>query len=130
VSTTFINPQGIAKPTGYTHVVKASGGAFVFIAGQVGLDAQGNIVGPGDFGQQTEQVFQNLDTALKAAGAVFHDVVKMNIYVLDTSQLPVLREIRDRYVNTANPPASTLVAVSRLARPEFLVEIEAVAVLA
>jgi 2-iminobutanoate/2-iminopropanoate deaminase len=128
VSTTFINPPGIAKPTGYTHVVKASG-TLVFIAGQVGLDPEGNIAGPGDFRQQTEQVFRNLDTALKAAGAEFKDVVKMNIYVLDTSQLPVLREIRDRYVNTANPPASTLVAVGRLARPEFLVEIEAIAVL-
>lgn len=121
-----MNPPGIAKPVGYTHVVKTSG-TLVFIAGQVGLDAQGNIAG--DFRQQTEQVFQNLDTALKEAGAKFGDVVKMNIYVLDTSQLPVLREIRDRYVNTVNPPASTLVAVVRLARPEFLVEIEAVAVL-
>jgi enamine deaminase RidA (YjgF/YER057c/UK114 family) len=128
VSTTFMNPPGIAKPVGYTHVVKTSG-TLVFIAGQVGLDAQGNIAGAGDFRQQTEQVFQNLETALKAAGAQFGDVVKMNIYVLDTSQLPVLREIRDRYVNTVNPPVSTLVAVVRLARPEFLVEIEAVAVL-
>ena|SRR5271168_360232 len=128
MSTTFMNPSGIAKPTGYTHVVKASG-TLVFISGQVGLDPEGNIAGPGDFGQQTEQVFRNLDTALKAAGAEFKDVVKMNIYVLDTSQLPVLREIRNRYVNTSNPPASTLVAVVRLARPEFLVEIEAVAVL-
>jgi 2-iminobutanoate/2-iminopropanoate deaminase len=129
VSTTFTNPPGIAKPTGYTHVVKATGGSMIFIAGQVGLDPQGNVAGPGDFRQQTEQVFRNLDTALKAAGADFKDVVKMNIYVLDTSELPVLREIRDRYVNTTNPPASTLVAVVRLARPEFLVEIEAVAVL-
>jgi len=126
MSTTFMNPEGIPKPVGYTHVVKASG-TLVFIAGQVGLDPQGNIAG--DFRQQTEQVFQNLDAALKAAGAQFTDVVKMNIYVLDTTQLPALREIRNRYVNTANPPASTLVAVVGLARPEFLVEIEAVAVL-
>lgn len=123
-----MNPPGISNPTGYTHVVKASG-SLVFVAGQVGLDAQGNIAGPGDFKRQTEQVFENLDTALKAAGAQFTDVVKMNIYVLDTTQLPVLREIRNRYVNTTNPPASTLVAVVALARPEFLVEIEVVAVL-
>ena len=103
MSTTFMNPEGIAKPAGYTHVVKASG-TLVFIAGQVGLDPQGNIAG--DFRQQTEQVFQNLDTALKAAGAEFKDIVKMNIYVLDTTGLPVLREIRNQYVNTANPPAS------------------------
>jgi reactive intermediate/imine deaminase len=127
VPTTFINPEGIAKPTGYTHVVKATAGTMIFISGQVGLDPQGNIAG--DFKQQTEQVFKNLDTALNAAGAEFKDVVKMNLYVLDTSQLPVLREIRNRYVNTENPPASTLVGVTALARPEFLVEIEVVAVL-
>jgi 2-iminobutanoate/2-iminopropanoate deaminase len=125
--TTFLNPEGIAKPTGYTHVVKATAGTMIFISGQVGFDPQGNIAG--DFQQQTEQIFQNLDTALKAAGATFKDVVKMNIYVLDTSQLPVLREIRNRYVNTENPPASTLVGVVALARPEFLLEIEVVAVL-
>ena len=127
--TTFINPEGISKPIGYTHVAKVTGGNMVFIAGQVALNAQGNLVGLGDFRKQTEQVFKNLETALKAAGAEFKDVVKMNIYVLDTSELPALREIRDRFVNTANPPASTLVGVTRLARGEFLVEIEAVAVL-
>jgi 2-iminobutanoate/2-iminopropanoate deaminase len=126
--TTFLNPEGISKPMGYTHVAKVSG-AMVFIAGQVALDAQGNLVGFDDFRQQTEQVFRNLATALKAAGAEFKDVAKMNIYVLDTSELATLREIRDRFVNTANPPVSTLVGVTRLARAEFLVEIEAVAVL-
>ena len=127
---TFINPEGIAKPTGYTHVAKASGETLIFIAGQVALDSHANIVGLDDFRKQTEQVFRNLDTALKAAGAQFKDVIKMNIYLLDASHLPALREIRDRYVNTASPPASTLVAVVALARPEFLVEIEAVAILA
>jgi reactive intermediate/imine deaminase len=128
VSTTFINPPGIAKPAGYTHVAKAAG-SLVFISGQVALDPQGQFVGLGDFRLQTEQVFRNLETALKAAGSEFRHVVKMNIYVLDTSHLPALREVRNKYVNTENPPASTLVAVVALARPEFLVEIEAVAVL-
>ncbi|HLX41798.1 MAG TPA: RidA family protein [Bryobacteraceae bacterium] len=126
--TTFLNPEGIAKPVGYTHVANVSG-TLVFIAGQVALDPHGNLVGFGDFRKQTEQVYKNLETALKAAGAEFKDVAKMNIYVLDTAELPALREIRDRYVNTANPPVSTLVGVVRLARAEFLVEIEAVAVL-
>jgi 2-iminobutanoate/2-iminopropanoate deaminase len=124
---TFLNPQGIAKPTGYTHVVKATGGTMVYISGQVGLDPQGNI--GSDFRQQTEHVFQNLDTALKAAGAGFKDVVKMNIYMLDVSQLAVFREIRNRYVNTENPPASTLVGVVALARADFLVEVEVIAIL-
>jgi enamine deaminase RidA (YjgF/YER057c/UK114 family) len=128
VPTTFINPEGISKPIGYTHVAKVTG-ALVFIAGQVALDGQGNLVGLGDFRKQTEQVFRNLETALTAAGAEFKDVVKMNIYVLDASELPALREIRDRFVNTASPPVSTLVGVTRLASAEFLVEIEAVAVL-
>jgi 2-iminobutanoate/2-iminopropanoate deaminase len=93
----------------------------------VGLDPQGNI--GSDFRQQTEHVFQNLDTALKAAGAGFKDVVKMNIYMLDVSQLAVFREIRNRYVNTKNPPASTLVGVVALARADFLVEVEVIAIL-
>lgn len=123
----FINPPTLATPPGYTHVVEITQGRTVFIAGQVALDQSGKIVGPQDFQAQTQQVFENLKAALAAVGTDFTAVVKLNMYVVDISQLPILREVRDRYVNTINPPASTLIEVRRLAREEFLLEIEAVA---
>lgn len=123
----FINPPTLPTPPGYTHVVEVTGGRTVFIAGQIALDQSGKIVGENDFRAQAQQVFENLQAALAAVGADFTNVVKLNMYVLDISQLPTLREVRDRYINTQNPPASTLVEVRKLARPEFLLEIEAVA---
>lgn len=86
-------------------------------------------VGAGDFRAQVTQVFENLQTALAAAKAGFGDVVKANYYVLDMSNIAVLREVRANYLS-ANPPASTLVEVKRLANDAFLVEIEVVAVCA
>lgn len=123
----FSNPPGLARPTGYTHVVEALGGRTIYIAGQVALDRDGNVVGQGDFRAQTKRVFENLKTALNAAGATFSDVAKINVYVTDMSQVQALREIRGEYIKD-NPPASTLVQVARLAREEFLLEIEAIAV--
>jgi reactive intermediate/imine deaminase len=128
-SVQFVNPPTLPASRGYTQVVIASAGRTVHISGQVALDASGAIVGPGDFGAQARQVFENLKAALEAGGATFADVVKITIFVLDMANLPALREIRDEYVNTAQPPASTAVQVSRLAREEFLLEIEAVAAL-
>ena len=125
------NPPGLHKPLGYSHVAEVTGGTLVFVAGQVGLDSAGNLVAD-DFAAQARQVFANLKAALAAAGATFHDVVKLNYYCVDSVdlsvQLPVVREIRDTYVNVAAPPTSTFVVVSRLVRPEWLIEVEAVAV--
>lgn len=124
-----MNPTGISAPNGYSHVVSVRGGRTVYIAGQLARNAQGETVGRGDFAAQTRQVFANLETALKAAGATFNDVVKMNTYVRDASQVQVVRDIRAQYF-TKEVPATTLVEVSRLAAPEFLIEIEAIAVVA
>jgi 2-iminobutanoate/2-iminopropanoate deaminase len=121
-------PETMPTPVGYSQVATVSGGTMVFTAGQVALDRSGNLVGKDDFRTQAQQVFENLKAAVEAAGGDFNDVIKLNIYFLDSSHLPQLREVRDKYVNVKNPPASTAVQVSRLARPEFLVEIEAVAV--
>lgn len=126
----FVNPPTLAKPTGYTHAVVAIGGRTIYIAGQVALDQSGNIVGKDDFRAQTTQVFENLKKALEAAGATFKNVVKLNYYVVDMKQIQTLREVRNGYVNTEEPPASTLVEVKRLAREEFLIEVEAIAVVA
>jgi enamine deaminase RidA (YjgF/YER057c/UK114 family) len=123
----FINPSTLATPPGNSHVVEITRGRTIFIAGQVALDRAGQIVGQQDFRAQAQQVFEKLTAALAAVGMDFTDVINLNIYVVDISQLPILREVLDRYVNTINPPASTLVEVRRLARAEFLLEIEAVA---
>jgi reactive intermediate/imine deaminase len=123
----FLNPSTLATPPGYSQVVEITHGRTIFIAGQVALDQSGKIVGQQDFRAQTQQVFENLKAALAAVGADFTRVVKLNMYVVDISQLPTLREVRDRYVNTHHPPASTLVEVRKLAREDFLIEVEAVA---
>ena len=124
-----LNPPGLSTPTGYSHVVSARGGRTIYVAGQVAFDAKGQLVGRGDLAAQTKQVFANLDVALKAAGASFTDVVKTNYYMLDASQVQVIRDVRSQYF-TKELPASTLVQVARLANPDFLVEIEVVAVVA
>src|SRR5436190_19320308 len=121
------NPPELSKPTGYTHVVEASGGKTVYISGQIALDKDAKVVGQGDMKAQAEQVFRNLQAALAAAGATFKDVVKMNTYTTDMSQVQAVRDVRARYFGDMTP-ASTLVQVVHLARPEFLLEIEVIAV--
>jgi len=121
-------PETMPKSVGYSQVAVATGGKIVFIAGQVGMDKSGNVVGKDDFRAQVQQVFENLKAAVEAAGGDFSDVIKLNSYVLDLSHLSEFREVRDKYINLKNPPASTVIQVPRLFRPEFLVEIEAVAV--
>jgi len=122
------NPPTLSTPTGYTHVVEVSGPArTVYISGQIALDRGGNVVGAGDMKAQAEQVFKNLEAALTAGGAKFADVVKMNTYTTDISQIQAIREVRGKYFGQV-APASTLVQVVHLARPELLLEIEVVAV--
>jgi enamine deaminase RidA (YjgF/YER057c/UK114 family) len=121
-------PDTMPKSVGYSQLAVVKGGTVVFIAGQVALDKSGNVVGKDDFKAQIQQVFENLRAAVEAAGGSFNDVVKLNSYFLDLSHAPDFREVRDKYINVKNPPASTAIQVSRLFRPEFLVEVEAVAV--
>jgi enamine deaminase RidA (YjgF/YER057c/UK114 family) len=126
----FMNPATIAKPGGYTHVVEVTGpGRIVYIAGQLGLKPDGSIAG--DFRAQAGQAFENLKSALAAVGASFNDVVKLNNYLVDIrANLPIYREVRDKYVSASQPPASTTVGVAALARPDALYEVEAVVMLA
>jgi reactive intermediate/imine deaminase len=122
------NPAPLSTPTGYTHVVEVTGpGKTIYVAGQVAFDKDGKVVGA-DMKAQAEQVFKNLEAALASAGAKFSDVVKMNTYITDMSQVAAVREVRSRYFGTTTP-ASTLVQVGALARPELLIEIEVVAAL-
>ena len=125
----FRAPAGLAPGPGYSHAVTGRG-RWVAIAGQVALDENGKLVGPGDLEAQARQVFANLDRALAAAGATFTDVIKLNYYLTDITNLPAVRAIRDEYVDTARPPASTAVQVIALAMPDLMIEIEAWAVCA
>lgn len=124
-----MNPPTLNKPNGYTQVVVARGSRMIFIAGQTATDKDGNVIGKGDFRAQATQVFENLKSALAGAGAGFSDVVKLNYYVLDMGNAPILREVRNGYLGNAFP-ASTLVQVGKLAQGDFMLEVEAVAVTA
>jgi 2-iminobutanoate/2-iminopropanoate deaminase len=127
----FINPPEVAKPPGYTHAVVISGNKLVYLSGQVALNTHGDLVGKDDFRAQVTQVFENIKLALSAAGTTPAHLIKLNYFVvgLDPDKLKIIREVRDRYVNTAEPPASTLVGVAHLFREGFDIEIEGVAVI-
>jgi reactive intermediate/imine deaminase len=128
-SVRFIKSEALPPSPGYSQAVEIRPGArVVYIAGQVALDRSGKLVGEGDLRVQAMQTFENLKAALQASGATLENVVKLSSYFVDISQLATFREVRDKYINLANPPASTAVEVKRLFREGFLIEIEAVAV--
>lgn len=122
----FINPPGLTQPTGYTHVVVSADRHTAYIAGQVAFDSTGKVVGAGDFQAQADQVFANLKRALVSVGASFKDVMKTTTFLTDLKNLAALREARARYFDAKQPPANSLIPVATLARPELLLEIEAV----
>jgi enamine deaminase RidA (YjgF/YER057c/UK114 family) len=130
MSKDIFNPTNMMKPVGYSHVAKVTGGSLVYIAGQVPVDVSGNMVGEGNLEAQADQVFKNLKTAVEAAGGTMTDIIKLNVFIVAEvgyDDLPKYRAARDRYVNVQTPPISTLLTVTRLARPGWLIEIEAVA---
>ena len=120
-----LNPAGMTQPTAYTHLVKVD--KLLFIAGQVALDAEGNVVGADDMKAQVRQALENLKTILASQGADFSNIVKTNIFTTDMERYFETGEIRREYF-AGHAPASTLVQIERLARPVFLVEIEAIAI--
>ena len=119
-----IQPQGLPKPTAYSHAVKT--GNTVYIAGQIAQDAQGRLVGVGDIEAQAVRVFENLKLALASVNATFDDVAKITVFVTDPRFREKVGEVRARYLKEPFP-ASTFLVVSGLARPELLLEIEATA---
>jgi enamine deaminase RidA (YjgF/YER057c/UK114 family) len=125
-----INPPGLATPQTYTHVVVATGSRLVFVAGQEPEDEDGNIVGPGDLATQARQVFANVGRALAAAGAEPNQVAKITIYVVQHRReyLPVIEEGRVALFGE-HKPADTLIGVETLSRPEYLIEVDAIAVI-
>lgn len=130
MQTEFRNPPGLCPTFGWTHVTTATGGKTIYVSGQVSVNERGEVVGKGDLRAQTQQAFENIRIALAGVGATFRDVIKTNLYVvgLKPEQVPIIREVRSRYVSAEQPPASTLVGVSALVHADWLIEIEAVAV--
>src|SRR2546423_5636336 len=114
----------------YSHVVVASGARTIYIAGQVSTDEEGRVVGEGDLAAQTTQVMHNIGLALKAAGASYANIVKITTFVVGyrPELRPIIGKARAAFFEGMEPPASTLVGVTALAAPEWLIEIEAVAV--
>jgi 2-iminobutanoate/2-iminopropanoate deaminase len=123
----FQNPEGLSKPKGFTQVVVAQPGKVIYVSGQVPVNANGEVVGRGDFRAQVTQVMENLKTALAAAGATMQDVIKANYYVvnLKPDQVAVIREVRGKYFSPEHPPAGTLVGVTGLVQEGYMLEIEA-----
>jgi reactive intermediate/imine deaminase len=120
-------PDGVAPATAYSHVVTGTG-RFVAVSGQLPLDKDGALVGEGDAEAQARQVFENLRRCLAAAGAGFDDVVKLTFFVTDMAHMPAVRAARDAHIRADRLPAASAVQVAALVRPEFLMEIEAYAV--
>ena len=131
MSNRFSNPKTMPAPRGYTQVVESTGpGRTVYLSGQLGLTTGGAFAGvPGDFRAQATQCFENLKAGLASVGGGFEHVVKVTNFFVDMSHLPVFFEVRDAFVNTKAPPASTAIQVGRLAREGALFEVEAVAVI-
>jgi enamine deaminase RidA (YjgF/YER057c/UK114 family) len=127
----FTTPSTLPATNGYSHVAGiAPGSRLVWISGQVPLDAAGTAPRADDWEAQTRQVMHNVGTALEAGGATWHDLFKLTIFAVDLSEISTIRSVRDEFVNLQQPPTSSLVKVAGLVRPDFLIEIEAVAAVA
>jgi len=126
----LINPENIARPIKptYSHGVKVKAGTFLFLAGQVAFDKDGNIVGKGDAAAQTRQLLENMRSVLEEAGATFNNIVNVKVYLKDLKDFEAVHKVRLEYFSK-EPPSSTLVEVKSLVHPELLVEIDAVAAL-
>jgi len=122
-------PDGVAPAAQYSHVVAATG-RFVAVSGQLALDEDGRLVGEGDAAAQARQVFENLRRCLAAAGARFDDVVKLTFFVTDMAHMPAIRAARAAHIPDDRLPAASAIQVAALVRPEFLMEVEALAVVA
>jgi enamine deaminase RidA (YjgF/YER057c/UK114 family) len=121
-----INPDSLSRSRGYSQVVKV--GNTIYIAGQVSAGADGNVVGKGDPEAQVRQVWRNVEAAVKAAGGTLQHVMKTTTYVTNIQYGAAVRKVREEVFQSSNPPTSTLLVVAGLASPDYLVEIEAIAV--
>jgi enamine deaminase RidA (YjgF/YER057c/UK114 family) len=125
-----INPWSWQDRFGFSQAWRVDGAqSVVFLSGQAAMSAEGELVAPGDFEGQARQTFENLAAVLEQAGASWDAVVKITAYLTDTSTIFDYARVRDEFVNTSQPPASTAVGVPSLALPGMMIEVEAIAVL-
>jgi 2-iminobutanoate/2-iminopropanoate deaminase len=124
-SKTYLNPDTMSQPRGYSHVVKV--GNTAYIAGQVSVARDGSVVGKDDPEAQARQIWHNLEAAVKSVGGTLNDIVKTTTYVTNLNYAAAIRKVREERFPT-NPPTSTLLVVAGLASPDFMMEIEAIAV--
>ena len=123
------NPAGLWTSPRLTQMVEIQGARMIYLSGQTPADASYK-VRSADFREQAHAVYDNIEIALRAAGATFDNIVKTTTYLTDAANIPLLRDVRsERYRNLKAAPANTLLVVSRLAEPEFLIEIDVIAAL-
>ena len=123
----YLNPSTMPTPKGFTNVVKVDN--TVYIAGQVGNGPDGSLVGKGDAEAQVRQIWRNMEAALQSVGGSRENIVKTTTYITSIEHMGAVRKVRDELHQSSNPPTSTLIVVAELASPDYLVEIEAIAVL-
>jgi enamine deaminase RidA (YjgF/YER057c/UK114 family) len=127
----FSNPTSVRVPKGYSHaaVIDLGNSKMLIISGQIAFDLNGELVGKNDFEKQTVQVFTNLKNILEAHGGKMENIVKTGVFITDAVNIPLYREIRNRYIDPKNPPASTAVVVKELFGPGLMIEVEATAII-
>ena len=127
----FRNPASVSTPQGYSHSVEINLGncKMVIISGQIALDDKGNLVGKDNLAAQTEQVFANIKNIVVESGGTMDDVIKIDIFMTDISQVQTMRDVRNKFLSQQKPPTSTLVQVSKLVRDDLLIEIEATVII-
>lgn len=121
-----VAPPGLAQPRGhYSHGVITTSARTLYVAGQVPLDEEGNLVGEDDPARQATQVFENIREVVEAAGGKIEDIAKTTVFLVDLAHRPAVGGVRREFF-TGEPPANTLLVVQSLASPDFLVEVEAI----
>jgi 2-iminobutanoate/2-iminopropanoate deaminase len=129
--TKFKNPSSIATPKGYSHaaIVDLGNCEMIILSGQVPFDQKGDLVGAGDVSKQTEQVFLNIKNIMSEVGGAMENVIKIGVFMRDVSHIQNFRDVRDKFIDSKNPPTSTLIEVNKLFREDVLIEIEATAII-
>ncbi|NDJ52651.1 MAG: RidA family protein [Chloroflexi bacterium] len=128
-----VNPSSIHPPASYSHAVGVTDGTLWYLAGQVALDAEGNLVGEGDLRAQADQAFANIKAILTELAADWSNVVKLTIYVVNyqpAQHRPILVHVLHDVFDRVQPPANTLLGIQSLARPGMMIEVEAVVAIA
>ncbi len=127
----FINPKSVGQPSGFTNVVEIDLGnsRMIMIAGQCAFDKNWNMIGKGNFAEQAEQVFKNIKDMLEELGGSMNDIVRLTNYFTNMNDLKTFIQVRNKYVNTRQPPAAVCVEINKLFVDGLMLEVEATAII-